>query len=97
MPAAVLTHGLILPYEVCSSTSQRDLFAAKLLKFKRCDQVGGQREVSIESCIQQAFNLTVPTIRHLYGTRYDDFSIRRNATNRCHDDLLSLNLRLAPR
>ena len=88
---------LVLPHKVDLSTGQRDLLAAEFMELKRFNHMGRQREIPIESRIQQGVNLTVPTILAMNEKREDDLSVPGYATNRCHDECFSLDQRFAPR
>jgi hypothetical protein len=88
---------LVLSHEVSLSAGQRDLLATESLELKQFNHAGRQRNISIESRIQQGVNLTVRTIPVTNEKGDDNLSVPGYATNRCHDELPSLDQRLAPR
>ncbi|MCS3657983.1 hypothetical protein GGQ11_002784 [Salinibacter ruber] len=67
------------------------------MELKRFNHMGRQREIPIESRIQQGVHLTVRTILGMNEKGDDDLSAPGYATNRCHDERPSLDRRLAPR
>ena len=88
---------LVLSHKGGFSAGQRDLLAAESLEPKQFNHAGWQGNISIESHIQQGVNLTVRTVSVTNEKGDDNLSVPGYATNRCHDELPSLDQRLAPR